>query len=93
MKDEASPEPVQSRDREERTLENGRFSHAAWNQKQVLGQVHETAHLEHKNEHTVDLETGAIVAPVVHPADAGDPATLMSTLEQACESLREVRED
>jgi transposase len=52
-----------------------------------------TTHLAHKNEHAVDLETGAIVAPAVHPADEGDTTTLPGTLEQACTSLREVRED
>jgi len=52
-----------------------------------------TTHLAHKNEHAVDLETGAIVAPAVHPADEGDTTTLLGTLEQACTSLQEVRED
>jgi transposase len=52
-----------------------------------------TTHLAHKNEHAVDLETGAIVAPAVHPADEGDTTTLPGTLEQACTSLQEVRED
>ncbi len=52
-----------------------------------------TTHLAHKNEHAVDLDTGAIVAPAVHPADAGDTTTMWGTLEQACNSLQEVRED
>jgi transposase len=52
-----------------------------------------TTHLAHKNEHAVDLDTGAIVAPAVHPADEGDPTTMWGTLEQACQSLQEVRED
>ncbi len=52
-----------------------------------------TTHLAHKVEHAVDLETGAIVAAVVHPGSAGDTTTLMGTLEQAGESLQEVRED
>jgi len=52
-----------------------------------------TTHLAHKNEHAVDLETGAIVAPAVHPADEGDTTTMWGTLEQACTSLQEVRED
>jgi transposase len=52
-----------------------------------------TTHLAHKNEHAVDLETGAIVAPAVHPADEGDTTTMWGTLEQACNSLREVRDD
>ncbi len=52
-----------------------------------------TTHLAHKNEHAVDLETGAIVAAEIHPANEGDTTTLLGTLEQACNSLREVRED
>lgn len=52
-----------------------------------------TTHLAHKNEHAVDLDTGAIVAPAVHPADEGDTTTMWGTLEQACTSLQEVRED
>ena len=52
-----------------------------------------TTHLAHKNEHAVDLETGAIVAAELHPADEGDTTTLLGTLAQACESLQEVRED
>jgi len=52
-----------------------------------------TTHLAHKPEHAVDLNTGAIVAPALHPADQGDTTTLMGTLERAGESLKEVRED
>ena len=52
-----------------------------------------TTHLAHKNEHAVDLDTSAIVAPAVHPADEGDPTTMWGTLEQACQSLQEVRDD
>jgi transposase len=49
--------------------------------------------LAHKPEHAVDLETGAIVAAGIQPADEGDTTTLMETLEKACESVREVRDD
>ena len=52
-----------------------------------------TTHLAHKNEHAVDLDTGAIVAAAVHPADAGDTTTIWGTLEQAGGSLQEVRTD
>ncbi len=52
-----------------------------------------STHLAYKPEHVVDLQTGAIVAAVIHAADQGDTATLLGTLEQASESLREVRED
>jgi hypothetical protein len=52
-----------------------------------------TTHMAYKNEHAVDLETGAIVASVVHPADEGDTTTMWGTLEQASNSLQDVRED
>jgi transposase len=39
--------------------------------------------LAYKPEHAVDLDTGAIVAAEVHPADRGDAATLPDTLAAA----------
>jgi transposase len=50
-------------------------------------------HLAYKPENAVDLETGAIVAAEIHPADQGDTTTLSGTLVRATESLREVRDD
>ena len=49
--------------------------------------------LMHKNEHVVDLETGAILAAEVHAGDQGDTTTMMATLESAANSLHEVRTD
>ncbi len=46
--------------------------------------------LAYKPEHAVDLDTGAIVAAEVHPADRGDTATLPSTLETAEANLAAV---
>ena len=40
-------------------------------------------HLAYKPEHAVDLDTGAIVAAEIHPADRGDTATLPDTLKTA----------
>src|SRR5919107_2268498 len=40
-------------------------------------------HLAYKPEHAVDLDTGAIIAAEIHPADRGDTATLPGTLEAA----------
>ncbi len=40
-------------------------------------------HLAYKPEHAVDLDTGAIVAAEIHPADQGDTTTLPATLEAA----------
>jgi hypothetical protein len=47
-------------------------------------------HLAYKPEHAVDLDTGAIVAAEVHPADRGDTATLPDTLEAAEANLAAV---
>jgi transposase len=49
-------------------------------------------HLAYKNEHAVDLDTGAIIAAEIHPADQGDTTTGISTLAQAVESLEEIRD-
>ena len=40
-------------------------------------------HLAYKAEHAVDLETGAVVALTVQPADRGDTASLPATLSEA----------
>jgi len=40
-------------------------------------------HLAYKPEHAVDLDTAAIVAAEIHPADRGDTATLPETLKTA----------
>src|SRR4051795_2006424 len=46
--------------------------------------------LADKPEHAVDLDTGAIVAAEVHPADQGDTATLPGTLKAAEANLAAV---
>jgi len=40
-------------------------------------------HLAYKAEHAVDLETGAVVALTVQPADRGDTASMPATLGEA----------
>jgi transposase len=47
-------------------------------------------HLAYKPEHAVDLDTGAVVAAEMHPADQGDTATLAGTLARAAEHLAAV---
>jgi len=49
-------------------------------------------HLAHKAEHAVDMETGAVVAVTVQPANAGDTQTVQETLAQAAEHLAVVAE-
>jgi hypothetical protein len=47
--------------------------------------------LAYKPEHVVDLETGAIVAAVVHPADVADPASVEASLTEAEANLQAAR--
>jgi hypothetical protein len=49
--------------------------------------------LAYKPEHVVDLETGAIVAAVVHPADVADPASVEASLTEAERNLQTARDD
>ena len=49
-----------------------------------------TTHLAYKPEHAVDLDTGAVVAAELHPADEGDPTTLSKTLAKAEANLEAV---
>jgi transposase len=50
-------------------------------------------HLAHKAEHAVDLETGAIVAVTLQPADRGDTTSLWTTVAESSENLRDVTDD
>jgi len=49
-----------------------------------------TTHLAYKPEHAVDLDTGAVVAADLHPADEGDTTTLPKTLKAAAANLEKV---
>jgi transposase len=50
-------------------------------------------HLAHKAEHAVDMETGAVVAVTLQPADRGDTHSLEVTLDEAMAELSDVPED
>jgi transposase len=50
-------------------------------------------HLAHKAEHAVDMDTQAIVAVTVQPADRGDTESLPETVEAAVANLLEVQAD
>ncbi len=50
-------------------------------------------HFAYKNEHAVDLDTGAIVAAEIHLANEGDTTTMWGTLEKAATALQDVRAD
>jgi transposase len=48
--------------------------------------------LAYKPEHVVDLETGAIVAAVMHGADVADPASVEASLTEAEANLQTARD-
>lgn len=50
-------------------------------------------HMAHKAEHAVDMDTQAIVAVTVQPADRGDTTSLWSTMKESGENLRDVTDD
>ncbi len=47
-------------------------------------------HLVYKPEHAVDLDTGAVIAAEMHPADQGDTTTMPDTLANAATHLAAV---
>jgi len=50
-------------------------------------------HLAHKAEHAVDMETGAIVAVTVQPADEGDTKSIVETVAEAGERIADAAEE
>lgn len=50
-------------------------------------------HLAHKAEQAVDLETGAVVAVTVQPADRGDTSSMEITLEEVSAAFDDVLAD
>lgn len=47
-------------------------------------------HLAHKAEHSVDMDTGAVVSVTLQSADLGDTQTVKVTLDQARENVQRV---
>jgi transposase len=50
-------------------------------------------HLAHKQEHAVDMESGAVLAVTIQGADQGDTTTWRETVEETWQNLNAVRED
>jgi transposase len=46
-----------------------------------------TTHLAHKAEHAIDMETGAVIAVTLQPADQGDTTTIKETLAETAENV------
>src|SRR3954467_699889 len=71
------------RKRRGKRLSNAEWTSASDPEARIAKLKDGRTHLAYKPEHAVDLDTGAIVAAEVHPADQGDTATLPGTLEAA----------
>lgn len=76
----------------DRTRKGKRTSNAEWAsatdpEAKIARMKDGRTHLAYKPEHAVDLDTGAVVAAEIHPADEGDTTTLKGTLEATAEGL------
>jgi transposase len=52
-----------------------------------------TTHLAHKQEHAVDMNSGAVLAVTIQPADEGDTTTWRGTVEETWQNLNAVADD
>jgi transposase len=52
-----------------------------------------STHLAHKQEHAVDMDSGAVLAVTIQPADQGDTTTWRQTVEETYQNLNAVREN
>jgi transposase len=50
-------------------------------------------HLAHKMEHAVDMETGAVLAVTIQPADRGDCQSLEHTIDETCMVFEDLLDD
>src|SRR5881398_2712014 len=78
------------RQRRGKTLSNEEWASTTDPDARIARMKDGTTHLAYKPEHAVDLDTGAVVAAEVHPADQGDTATLPGTLAAAEANLAAV---
>jgi transposase len=81
--------------RMDRTRKGKKLSNADWVSRtdaeaKIAKMKDGTTHLAYKPEHAVDLDTGAVVAAEIHPADEGDTTTLKGTCQAAETNLASV---
>lgn len=81
------------RKRKDKTLSNAEWVNPHDTDAKVAKMKDGRTHFAYKNEHAVDLESGAVIAAEIHPADQGDTSTVGETLARACESLSELKKD
>ncbi len=50
-------------------------------------------HLAHKQEHAIDMDSGAVLGVTIQPADQGDTTTWRQTIEETYQNLNAVKAD
>ena len=75
------------RSRKGRTLSNAEWESPTDPDARIAKLKDGRTRLAYKPEHAVDLDTGAVVAAEMHPADQGDTTTLPGTLASAARHL------
>ena len=79
--------------KKKKTTSNAEWTHPHDPDARVTKMKDGRTHLAHKAEHTVDLETGAVVGVTVQGADTGDTASMVETLIAAAEQVDAVLPD
>jgi hypothetical protein len=78
------------RKRKSKTLSNEEWVSQTDPEARIARMKDGTTHLAYKPEHAVDLDTGAVIAAEMHPADEGDTTTITGTLDAARRNLTSV---
>jgi transposase len=78
------------RKRKGKTLSNADWISLTDSDARIAKMKDGSTHLAYKPEHAVDLDTGIVVAAVIHQADQGDTTTLVGTLAVAAANLETV---
>src|SRR5215203_5098475 len=68
------------RKRKDKTTSNTEWESATDGDSRIARMKDGRTHLAYKAEHTVDLDSGLVLAAGIHPADTGDTATLVDSL-------------
>ena len=75
------------RERKGKRLSNAQWTSPTDPEARITRMQDGRTRLAYKPEHAVDLDTAALVAAKIHPADQGDTTTLDATLEAAARGL------
>lgn len=76
--------------REKRTTSNADWASTTDPEAKIAKMKDGRTHLAYKPEHAVDIDSGAIIAATVNPADSSDHSTATNTLVQVTENLEHI---